>query len=67
MLWCGSFGPEFWRGYRSLVPKDPGFDDRKPLYEAYHQLNHYNLWGGEFLDSARQKLETLKCVLDRKE
>jgi len=27
----GGFGADFWDGYRSLIPKDPGFEDRKPL------------------------------------
>ena len=25
MSWCANFGPEFWAGYRSLIPEDPGF------------------------------------------
>ena len=43
MSWCASFGAQFWEGYRSIIPQDDGFLDRKPLYDAYHQLNHYNL------------------------
>lgn len=34
MSWCASFGREFWDGYRSLIPEDEGFLDRKPLYDA---------------------------------
>eukprot|EP00560_Eucampia_antarctica_P008750 CAMPEP_0197826358 /NCGR_PEP_ID=MMETSP1437-20131217/3328_1 /TAXON_ID=49252 ORGANISM="Eucampia antarctica, Strain CCMP1452" /NCGR_SAMPLE_ID=MMETSP1437 /ASSEMBLY_ACC=CAM_ASM_001096 /LENGTH=352 /DNA_ID=CAMNT_0043426765 /DNA_START=53 /DNA_END=1111 /DNA_ORIENTATION=- len=64
MDWCASFGKSFWDGYRSLIPKDDGFDDRKPLYDAYHQLNHYNLFGGSYLGSARGCLESVKRSLD---
>ena len=39
MAWCAGFGPQFWEGYRSLIPQDEGFLDRKPLYDAYHQVN----------------------------
>mmetsp|Transcript_12888 Transcript_12888/g.26117 ORF Transcript_12888/g.26117 Transcript_12888/m.26117 type:complete len:330 (-) Transcript_12888:86-1075(-) len=46
MAWCASFGPAFWQGYRSLIPKDAGFEKRHALYQAYHQLNHFNLFGG---------------------
>ena len=66
MSWCASFGSDFWEGYRSLIPKDPGFEDRKPLYDAYHQLNHYNLFGGYYLGSARGQLEQVKRILDEK-
>ncbi len=66
MSWCANFGPKFWEGYRSLIPQDVGFRDRKPLYEAYHQLNHYNLFGGGYLSSARRELETLKRILNSK-
>ena len=33
-------------GYRQLIDEDPGFEERRPLYRAYHQLNHFNLFGG---------------------
>jgi len=39
MSWCASLGPAFWKGYRELIPEDPGFSKRRILYEAYHQLN----------------------------
>ena len=64
MSWCASFGRDFWNGYRSLIPQDEGFEDRKPLYDAYHQLNHYNLFGGGYLGSARGCLEDLKRSLN---
>mmetsp|Transcript_11413 Transcript_11413/g.18533 ORF Transcript_11413/g.18533 Transcript_11413/m.18533 type:complete len:219 (-) Transcript_11413:1336-1992(-) len=67
MAWCAGFGQKFWEGYRSLIPKDEGFLDRKPLYDAYHQLNHYNLFGGGYIGSARSDLESLKKKLNAKE
>lgn len=66
MSWCAGFGPQFWEGYRSLIPEDEGFSDRKPLYDAYHQLNHYNLFGGGYIGSARGQLENLKKTLNAK-
>jgi len=67
MSWCASFGIKFWNGYRELIPQDPGFADRKPLYDAYHQLNHYNLFGGGYLGSAQSLLQQVKKKLDAKE
>jgi len=66
MSWCAGFGPQFWEGHRSLIPQDEGFLDRKPLYDAYHQLNHYNLFGGGYIGSARGHLENLKRKLNAK-
>ena len=67
MSWCASFGSKFWEGYRSLIPKAKGFDDRKPLYDAYHQLNHYNLFGGGYGSSARGLLQRVSRTLDQRE
>lgn len=67
MAWCAGFGPQFWEGYRSLIPQDEGFLVRKLLYDAYHQLNHYNLFGGGYIGSARSDLEILKKKLNAKE
>lgn len=67
MDWCAGLGKSFWDGYNSLIPKDEGFLDRKPLYDCYHQLNHYNLFGGGYIGSARGHLENLKKKLDAKE
>ena len=51
----------------SLIPRDEGFLDREHLYDCYHQLNHYNLFGGGYIGSARGHLESLKKKLDLKE
>ena len=34
--------------YRELIPEDPGFRKRRALYELYHKLNHFNLFGGGY-------------------
>lgn len=52
MAWCASLGPAFWQGYRDVLPKDEGFDKRAVLYELYHKLNHYNLFGGGYYHDA---------------
>ncbi|KAJ8605832.1 hypothetical protein CTAYLR_000605 [Chrysophaeum taylorii] len=57
MSWCASLGPAFWAAYRSLIPEAPGFKKRRPLYEAYHQLNHYNLFGGGYRGAAISCME----------
>lgn len=34
-----------------VLPKEPGFDKRAPLYQLYHYLNHYNLFGSGYRSS----------------
>lgn len=59
MAWCAGFGGAFWEGYREVIPAAPLFRRREPLYEAYHKLNHYNLFGGGYLGDAQNLLESL--------
>eukprot|EP00747_Dinoflagellata_sp_TGD_P178577 gnl/TRDRNA2_/TRDRNA2_27749_c0_seq1.p1 gnl/TRDRNA2_/TRDRNA2_27749_c0~~gnl/TRDRNA2_/TRDRNA2_27749_c0_seq1.p1 ORF type:complete len:426 (-),score=46.38 gnl/TRDRNA2_/TRDRNA2_27749_c0_seq1:15-1292(-) len=66
MSWCAGLGSEFWRGYRELIPEDPGFRARRPLYDAYHYLNHLNLFGGGYRGSASSALEQVKRTLDNR-
>jgi fructosamine-3-kinase len=44
----GGFGSAFYKGYESVYPIDPGYAKRKTLYNLYHILNHYNLFGGSY-------------------
>ena len=49
---------------RELIPEAPKFRMRRPLYEAYHQLNHYNLFGGGYRNAACGCLEQCLGSLD---
>jgi protein-ribulosamine 3-kinase len=60
MSWCAGFSSEFWGGYREIVPKAPGFERRRPLYDLYHILNHANLFGGGYHDDAAALMK--KCL-----
>jgi fructosamine-3-kinase len=44
----GGFAPEVWRSYEAAAPLSPGWRERLPLYELYHVLNHYVLFGGGY-------------------
>lgn len=59
MSWCGGFAPGFWEGYHDLIPRAPGFETRKKLYQLYHYLNHYNLFGGSYYGMAELLLNQL--------
>ena len=41
----------FYDAYRNAFPQNPGYEERKQLYNLYHLLNHLNLFGGSYLAS----------------
>jgi fructosamine-3-kinase len=59
MAWCAALTADFWAGYRELVPEAAGFEERRPLYELYHKLNHHNLFGGGYREEALKLMERL--------
>jgi protein-ribulosamine 3-kinase len=42
----GGFPVDFYSSYNETWPLDNGYQQRKILYNLYHILNHYNLFGG---------------------
>jgi fructosamine-3-kinase len=41
----GGFSPRFYEAYREAYPLEPGYGERKPLYQLYYLLVHLNLFG----------------------
>jgi protein-ribulosamine 3-kinase len=55
MKMFGGFDGNFLKEYHGLVPKSEPideYDDRVALYELYHHLNHYALFGGGYRGGA---------------
>ena len=48
----GGFGRGFYAAYNETFPLDAGYSTRKTLYNLYHVINHYNLFGGGYLAQA---------------
>jgi fructosamine-3-kinase len=48
----GGFPGAFYASYRRNWPLDCGYEQRKPLYNLYHLLNHLNLFGAGYLRDA---------------
>ena len=44
----GGFGSEFYAAYDEASPLVPGHEDRLPIYQLYHLLNHLNLFGSAY-------------------
>jgi len=55
----GGFGRDFHAAYDEAWPRDPGYAVRKTLYNLYHILNHFNLFGGGYLSQAQAMMESL--------
>lgn len=55
----GGFGAAFYAAYQSTWALDAGAGVRTALYNLYHVLNHFNLFGGAWLVQARSMIEQL--------
>ena len=55
----GGFPREFYGGYEEISPIDRGYAQRRTLYNLYHILNHYNLFGGSYLQQANRMIDEL--------
>lgn len=55
----GSFPPNFYSAYNDAFPLPPGYQQRKTLYNLYHILNHFNLFGGSYEYQANQMIASL--------
>jgi protein-ribulosamine 3-kinase len=55
----GGFPPEFYSAYDTEWPLAAGWERRGQLYELYHLLNHFNLFGRAYLPAVAAALERL--------
>lgn len=59
----GGFGQTFYSAYAEIFPIDAGYPQRKVLYNLYHILNHYNLFGGGYAVQAESMIDQLLAEL----
>ncbi|RLA01293.1 MAG: fructosamine kinase family protein [Gammaproteobacteria bacterium] len=55
----GGFPEGFYRTYQQCWPLDAGYQQRKQLYNLYHILNHFNLFGGSYGHQAESMCDRL--------
>ncbi len=55
----GGFPLAFYQGYNDVFPIEDGYEQRKVLYNLYHILNHFNLFGGGYGSQADQLIRQL--------
>lgn len=59
----GGFGPRFYAAYNEVWPLDAGYKVRKTLYNLYHILNHYYMFGGGYGSQAERMIDQLLAEL----
>ncbi len=52
----GGFSARFYAAYHSTWPLDPGYPERRDLYNLYHLLNHLNTFGESYGHSVDEVL-----------
>ncbi len=52
MQMFGGFSPRVWSAYQEAFPLEQGWEDRVQIYQLWHILNHYYLFGGHYGNQA---------------
>ena len=60
----GGFSADFYTAYNEAYPLDSGYQTRKKLYNLYHILNHFNLFGGHYQQQAQSMIDILLSDID---
>jgi fructosamine-3-kinase len=55
----GGFPTAFYQGYNEAWQLDSGYGQRKSIYNLYHVLNHFNLFGGGYANQAQTIIQRL--------
>ncbi len=55
----GGFGQSFYQAYQAEWPLSSGYQQRKPFYNLYHVLNHFNLFAGHYEQQVARMVESI--------
>ena len=55
----GRFPSAFYQAYTAARPIEAGYEQRKVLYNLYHILNHFNLFGGSYGTQANSMINQI--------
>lgn len=53
----GRLDPRFYAAYREAAPLEPGYEERREVYNLYHLLNHLNLFGAGYRSAVMAVVE----------
>ncbi len=55
----GGFPSSFYQAYTTQRPLSADYEIKKTIYNLYHQLNHYNLFGSGYLRCCKEALTSI--------
>lgn len=58
----GGFHQDFYDAYEAARPVQQGEDERILVYQLYHLLNHYNLFGESYLDQCIKQIGKIMLI-----
>jgi protein-ribulosamine 3-kinase len=61
----GGFGAQFYLAYQRAWPLDEGWEARADLYNLYHLLNHFNIFGAAYAPQVAAVLDRLEGLPSR--
>ncbi len=56
----GGFSQSFYEGYDAVYLRTDEYRQKKPIYNLYHYLNHYNLFGSSYYSGCKTLLESIE-------
>lgn len=56
----GGFNHHFYDAYDEVLPRTAEYDTKKTVYNLYHYLNHFNLFGEGYLSACQRGMEVVK-------
>jgi len=56
----GGFTHEFYQFYNNTYPISNTYQQKKIIYNLYHYLNHFNLFGDRYLPACEQGFKTIE-------
>lgn len=61
----GGFGAPFYEAYDRMYARTADYPRKRDIYNLYHYLNHYNLFGGGYLGGCQRGFETVRTVVSQ--
>ena len=56
----GGFRKPFYQAYEAVRPLSPHYGRKREIYNLYHFLNHYNLFGGSYLGPCEKAFNSIE-------
>jgi len=56
----GGFSAAFYENYKKISPLPDGHEARAPIYNLYHYLNHYNIFGESYIAGVEVGFEAIQ-------